>query len=153
MAQLVNVIAPIFTNKQGLFLQTIYYPLALVAGNSSGKALELYVESPTYSTKKHDTVPYLDISCAYDDGTLVINLVNRHETQALPAVFELEDKQFSGSFQVSEVNGPDIKAQNTFGSSPVKIATRSVDASGTKLRYTFPAHSFTMLKGKLSSSS
>jgi alpha-N-arabinofuranosidase len=26
MAQLVNVIAPIFTSDEGLFLQTIYYP-------------------------------------------------------------------------------------------------------------------------------
>jgi alpha-N-arabinofuranosidase len=25
LAQLVNVIAPIFTNKQGLYLQTIYF--------------------------------------------------------------------------------------------------------------------------------
>ena len=31
LAQLVNVIAPIFTNDQGLFLQTIYYPLQLFA--------------------------------------------------------------------------------------------------------------------------
>ena len=28
LAQLVNVIAPIFTNKQGLYLQTIYFPIA-----------------------------------------------------------------------------------------------------------------------------
>lgn len=28
LAQLVSVIAPIFTNKQGIFLQTIYFPLA-----------------------------------------------------------------------------------------------------------------------------
>ncbi|HTR38161.1 MAG TPA: alpha-L-arabinofuranosidase C-terminal domain-containing protein [Bryobacteraceae bacterium] len=31
MAQLVNVIAPIFTNENGLFLKTIYYPLQLFA--------------------------------------------------------------------------------------------------------------------------
>jgi alpha-N-arabinofuranosidase len=150
MAQLVNVIAPIFTNKQELFLQTIYYPLALVAGNSSGQALELFVESPTYSTKKHENVPYLDISSTYDNGTLVINVVNRHETEAITAAFELEDRKFTGAFQASEVNGPDIKAQNTFGSTKVKATMKSVDASGTTLRYTFPAHSFTMLKGKLS---
>jgi alpha-N-arabinofuranosidase len=149
MAQLVNVIAPIFTNKQGLFLQTIFYPLALVAGNSFGEALELLVESPTYSSQKHAKVPYLDVSAAYDDGALVLNVVNRHETEALSAAIELEDKQFSGAVQVSEVNGPDIKAQNTFGSSPVKTSTKSVDASGNKLKYTFPAHSFSMLKGKL----
>ena len=30
-AQLVNAIAPIFTSRQGLFLQTIYHPLRLYA--------------------------------------------------------------------------------------------------------------------------
>jgi alpha-N-arabinofuranosidase len=150
MAQLVNVIAPIFTNKQGLFLQTIFYPLALVAGNSYGQALELYVESPTYSAKKHDKVPYLDVSSAYDNGTLVVNVVNRHQTEDLSATLELEDKQFSGAFQSSEVNGPDIKAENTFGSSPVKVTKKSVDAAGNRMRYKFPAHSFTMLKGQVS---
>ncbi len=149
MAQLVNVIAPIFTSKDGIFLQTIFYPLALVAGNSFGQALELYVESPTYSTKHHQSVPYLDVSSAYDNGTLVINVVNRHETEALSASFELEDKSFRGAFLASEVNGPDIKAQNTFGSTKVKVTSKPVDASGNKLRYTFPAHSFTMLKGTL----
>ena len=40
MAQLVNVIAPIFTNEKDLFLQTIYYPLQLFAANTHGTALE-----------------------------------------------------------------------------------------------------------------
>ncbi len=44
MAQLVNVIAPMFTDEKRLFLQTIYYPLALFANNTKGKALELLVE-------------------------------------------------------------------------------------------------------------
>lgn len=50
MAQLVNVIAPIFANENGLFLQTIYYPLQLFADNTKGKALDLFVDSPTYKT-------------------------------------------------------------------------------------------------------
>ncbi|MBV8552386.1 MAG: hypothetical protein JOY54_13870 [Acidobacteriaceae bacterium] len=148
-AQLVNVIAPIFTSKNGLFLQTIYYPLQLFASNSFGNSLELSVEAPTYSTQKHPAVPYLDISAAFNQGTLVLNVVNRHATEALPATFELEDKQFAGAFEAAEVNGPDSKAENNFDSSPVKTVTKSTDASGTRLRYTFPPHSFTMLKGKL----
>ncbi len=38
MAQMVNVIAPIFTNEKGMFLQTIYYPLQLFANNSQGQS-------------------------------------------------------------------------------------------------------------------
>ena len=51
MAQLVNVIAPIFTNDKGLFLQTIYYPLQLFAQHTRGKALQLFVDSPKYKTQ------------------------------------------------------------------------------------------------------
>ena len=149
LAQLVNVIAPIFTSEMGLFLQTIYYPIQLFAANSFGTALDLFVDGPTYLSKHSPNTPYLDVSAAYDNGSLVLNVVNRHRTDTLPVTFELEDKKFSGSFQASEVNGPDIKSENTFGSNPVKITTRAVDSSGTRLRYEFPAHSFTMLKGKL----
>lgn len=149
LAQLVNVIAPIFTSKTGLFLQTIYYPLQLFASNSFGTALELFVDGPTYASKQSKTTPYLDVSAAYDGGTLVLNVVNRHRTDALPATFELEDKQFSGTFQVSEVNGPDIKSENNFGLTLVKATPKSIEASGARLRYEFPAHSYTMLKGKL----
>ena len=150
MAQIVNVIAPIFTNEQGLFLQTIYYPLQLFANNSRGTALELFVESPKFKSKRFDDVPYLDASAALDNGTLVLNVVNRHRDQPIEVEFTAEDKQFGGAYQASEVNGPDIKAENTFGSTKVKTITKSAGANGNKMRYTFPPHSFTMLKGTLS---
>jgi alpha-N-arabinofuranosidase len=149
MAQLVNVIAPIFTSPDGMYLQTIYYPLQLFASNSFGNALELFVQSPTYASKYAAEAPYIDVSAAYDNGNLVLNVVNRHRTDPLPVVFELEDKRYGGAFQAFEVNGPDIKSQNDFKSSPVKVARRSVEASGNRLRCEFPAHSYTMLKGKL----
>jgi alpha-N-arabinofuranosidase len=149
MAQLVNVIAPIFTSETGLFLQTIYYPLQLFAANSYGQSLDLFIDGPTYNSKHSSQTPYLDVSAVFQNGTLVLNVVNRHLTDTLPVTFELEDKQYSGTFQVAEVNGPDIKAQNTFGTTLVKSATKSLEAKGTRLRYEFPAHSYTMLKGGL----
>jgi alpha-N-arabinofuranosidase len=151
MAQLVNVIAPIFTNEKGLFLQTIYYPLQLFAANCHGTALNLVVESPTYATKGYDAVPYLDASAAYNtDGSIVLNVTNRNREQALDVVFESEDKRFDGEFQVFEVNGPDIKAENNFDSNTVKTTQqKSLTGNGKLLKYTFPAHSFTMLKGNL----
>jgi alpha-N-arabinofuranosidase len=150
MAQLVNVIAPIFSNDKGLFLQTIYHPLQLFANNSRGQALELFVESPRYKTQKFDDVPYLDCSAAYNNGTLVLNVVNRHREQAIETEFELEDKQFAGAMAVSEVNGPDIKAENDFGKTLVKTTDKSAPSDGRKLRYRFPPHSYTMLKGAVS---
>jgi alpha-N-arabinofuranosidase len=149
MAQLVNVIAPIFTNEQGMFLQTIYYPLQLFAANSRGLALVLFVDSPKYESKRFGLSPYLDTSASYDGGTLVLNVVNRHRDQPIEAEFETQDKQFAGPVEVAEVNGPDLKAENDFGVTKVQTVTRQASADGRKLRYKFPPHSYTMLKTKL----
>jgi alpha-L-arabinofuranosidase len=149
MAQLVNVIAPIFANENGLFLQTIYYPLHLFANHTKGKALELFVDCPKYSSRRFDDVPYLDASAGYDNGSLVVNVVNRHRDQAIQTEFDVEDKQFSGSMGVIEVNGPDIKAQNSFDGVAVKPTQRSAPAQGKTLQYSFAPHSFTMIRAKL----
>ena len=149
MAQLVNVIAPIFTNEKGLFLQTIYYPLQLFANNTKGKALELFIESPRYTTKRFGDVAYLDASAALDGGTAIVNVVNRHPHDALETEIELEDKQFAGPVEAAEVNGPDIKSENNFEATKVKTVTHSARAEGRKLHYRFPPHSYTMLKAKL----
>jgi alpha-N-arabinofuranosidase len=148
MAQLVNVIAPIFSNDKGIYLQTIYHPLALFANHCKGKALQLFVDVPRYKTRRFDEVPYLDVSAAFDNGQLVINAVNRHPDQSLAADFDLEDKQFSGPVAVSEVTGPNLKSENDFGKTTVTTVERSVTAEARRLRYSFPPHSYTMLKVK-----
>jgi alpha-N-arabinofuranosidase len=149
MAQLVNVIAPIFTNEKGLFLQTIFYPLQLFASNTKGKALQLFLDSPKYKCVRFDDVPYLDASAGFDAGSLVLNVVNRHRTQAIETDIELEDKQFSGAVSVSEVNGPDIKSENDFDKTTVKTAERQATADGRRLHISFAPHSYTMVKVKL----
>lgn len=149
MAQLVNVIAPIFTDEKRMFLQTIYYPLALFANNTKGKALELLIKSPTYRSPNFGDVPHLDASAAIDNGTLVINVVNRHRDQPVEADIELEDKQFSAGVEISEVNAADIKAENSFDSTIVSTVRRSAKAETNSLPYSFPPHSYTMLKTKL----
>ncbi|PWU00752.1 MAG: alpha-N-arabinofuranosidase [Terriglobia bacterium] len=149
MAQLVNVIAPIFTDEKRMFLQTIYYPLALFANNTKGKALELLVKSPVYPSRTFGEVPHLDSSAAIDNGTLIVNVVNRHPDQRVETDIELQDKQFTRTVEVAEVNAPDIKTENSFDSTIVKTSQRSIQANGKVLRYSFPPHSYTMLKAKL----
>jgi len=146
LAQLVNVIAPIFTSDDSLFLQTIYHPLSLFANNSKGTALELFVDSPKYPTRRFGDVPYLDASAALDNGTLVLNVVNRHRDQAIAVDIEAEDKEFSGAVSITEMNGPDIKAENDFGSVKVKPVERTAAARGKRFTLQFAPHSYTMLK-------
>lgn len=162
MAQLVNVIAPIFTSEDDMFLQTIYYPLQLFAQNAHGTALDVFVDAETYDTEIFNSgagysatrqldVPYLDVSATYqEDGTVVINVVNRHKDNAITTEILSQQGVFDGPFEVYEVNGPDIKARNGFDETNVQTVKKDdIRADGESFEYSFPAHSFTMLKGKI----
>ena len=48
LAQLVNVIAPLVTNDQGVLRQSTYYPYAWALRYARGRVLDLRVESETY---------------------------------------------------------------------------------------------------------
>ena len=109
----------------------------------------LFVDTPKYKSKRFDDIPYLDTSAAYDNGALVLNVVNRHRDQAIDTEFEAQDKRFSGVVQAFEVNGPDIKAENDFDKTLVRVVERSATPQERTLSYRFPPHSYTMLKVKL----
>jgi alpha-L-arabinofuranosidase len=161
MAQLVNVIAPIFTSKDDLFLQTIYFPLQLFANNMHGTALDIFVNCDTYDTgifnsgagyskTQQSNVPYLDVSATYNDGEVVIAVVNRDKDKAITTDIISQTGNFTGRFEVYEVNGPDIKSKNDFGVENVKTVRKDdIRARGEKLTYSFPPHSFTLIKGKI----
>jgi alpha-L-arabinofuranosidase len=161
MAQLVNVIAPIFTNEEGLFRQTIYFPLELYAQHAHGTSLDVFVDCETYDTDEfivglgergteHKDVPYLDVSATIQGGELVLAIVNRHKDKDITTDILCQTGEFTGDFEVFEVNGPDVKAMNDFGKEPVKTTiNQSVKGKGNKIVYTFPPHSITMLKGTI----
>lgn len=160
MAQLVNVIAPIFTNEKGMFKQTIFYPLQLFANHVEGSSLDVFVDCKKYDTDKfflglgetttqQKAVPYLDVSATYKNEELMICVVNRNKDEAITTDILSQNGTFSGNFNVYEVNGPDIKSGNDFDKELVKTVKKTMSATGTKFTYTFPPHSFTLLKGKL----
>ena len=160
MAQLVNVIAPIFTNEKGLFLQTIYYPLQLFAQNVKGTSLNVFVDSPTYKNNppgaanqrpsQQNEIPYLDASAAINGNEIVICVVNRNKDSAITTDIICQEGNFAGNFEVYEVNGPDIKSENDFDKTNVKTTKKpDIKASGQKITYAFAPHSFTLIKGKI----
>ncbi len=161
MAQLVNVIAPIFTNEKELFLQTIYFPLQLYSQHAQGTSLDVYVGCETYDTDeflvglgergtRQEEVPYLDVSATIKDGELMIAVVNRHKDESITTDILCQTGEFAGEFEVYEVNGPDIKSSNDFGKELVKTINKpAIKAKGEKISYAFPPHSLTMIKGKI----
>jgi len=161
MAQLVNVIGPIFTSEDDMFKQTIYYPLELFANNMHGTSLDLFVDCDTYDTEEfylglgetttqQSDVPYLDVSATYQDNEVTIAVVNRHKDESIATDIISQTGSFDDTFEVYEVNGPDIKAENDFDKTTVKSEKKeTIKANGTTIKYDFPPHSVTLIKGKI----
>ena len=111
---------------------------------------EFFVGLSEQTTQQSD-VPYLDVSATLqEDGTVIVNVVNRHLDEAIAADVIAQEGSFEGPFEVYEVNGPDIKTVNDFGEEPVTTTRHDdLDVDGEQFTYSFPPHSFTMLKGRL----
>jgi alpha-N-arabinofuranosidase len=163
-AQLVNAIAPIVTSPRGLFLQTIYHPLRLYAEHTRDVALDVRVESETYDLPPRQETeafgrvhhvadlgpfPLLDAAATCDAAgrELTLAVVNRDRDRAHAAVVELGGAVVAGRVAVTEVNGADVSATNSFEApTRVGVRERQLDATGGRFEYTFPAHSVTVLR-------
>ncbi len=151
MAQLVNVIAPMMIRNDTLYYQTIFYPLQLFARYCYGQSLDVWVDSGHYSTEGHDSVPFLDVSAAYlePSGDLVINVVNRHKEKAIMTDIISQYGNFGKMASVYTVNGKDIKDFNSEKEQNIKTENSEIRVSGSQFTYSFPAHSYTMIRLKV----
>jgi alpha-N-arabinofuranosidase len=156
---MVNVIAPIFTNEEGLFLQTIYHPLKLCAEHMNEYVLDVYVDCETHdltteaSSWPHrvaDLGPFdlLDDSATCDaegrDLTLVV--VNRDPERQIETTVYLADATFEGDAMVYEVTGKVPDSTNSFDRQEVGVSQRSVHTGGHSFEHGSPACSITVLR-------
>lgn len=153
LAQIVNVIAPIFTNEKGLFLQPIYFSLAEYAKQRGNLSLDLWVTSPKYTPSGRGPIPYLDASATYDvpTRTVSLNVLNRSEKTNITAQLESVAGAFGADAEIWQLNHPDLKATHTFGDDKkVRSTTKKIKLqAGNTLSYEFPKHSLTILKLKV----
>jgi alpha-N-arabinofuranosidase len=115
LAQLVNVIAPIMTEKGGeAWKQPIFYPYMHASVFGRGEALHSIVSSPKYDSKDFTDVPYLDTVVVHDEETetATIFAVNRHQTETLHV--ECDVRSFEGYKVVEHIvlENDDVKATN-----------------------------------------
>lgn len=151
LAQLVNGIAPIFTNKEGLFLQPIYFPIAEYGKQRGNMSLDLLVTAPTYSVDNQPPLKYLDVSGTYNakEGAVYLNVLNRSEKMDIASRIDNVVGEVDGEIGVWEMSSDDLKATHTFGNDKkvrpaVRTITAAVDNNG--LSYKFPKHSLTILR-------
>lgn len=162
LAQLVNVIAPIMTNENGILQQTIYYPYAWALKYGHGKALSIVPQGPGYEVDSlgapveaggvpipgFGKVPYLDVVATLDEGNKTANflVLNRdlHNEQELE--IDWHDLTPTGVKTFETITGDDLKALNTFAD-PKKVVPQPVEApkAGTRMSVKFPARSYSVL--------
>ena len=116
LAQLVNVIAPIMTQKGGKsWVQTIYYPFMYTAKYAKGgTVLSTLVETPQYCCHKYDAVPYIDaVAVLGEDHSLSIFCVNRDMEESHTVTLDLRS---FGPLRIKEhilLSGHDVNDCNS----------------------------------------
>lgn len=162
LAQMVNVIAPIYTSPDGMFHQAIYHPLHLMAEHVQDVAIETWYEGPRQDLPAITPEPVglnnayrvgpfdlIDVSASRDEGrsTVVVSLINRHETDEIETALEFGSTVLDGNARRYEVNGRHIEAINDFGDEGGVFVTESKEpVSGSEMHVTLPAHSHTFLR-------
>jgi alpha-N-arabinofuranosidase len=142
LAQLVNVIAPITTNEDGILRQTIFYPYAWALKYAHGTALSLAPEGPTYPVTAlgrpiesfglpipgFGDVPYLDVTVTLDAAkkTATVFVLNRDLEKPRDLELRWHDLTPTSVTAFETLTGPDLKALNTFAE-PKKVVPQSLE--------------------------
>jgi alpha-N-arabinofuranosidase len=150
LAQLVNVIAPLVTNANGVLRQSIYYPYSWALQSARGNVLNVFAESPTYDVVGMGQVPYLDVVATMDpqDGKVTMFILNRDLNQARKMEINWQDRVPGGVLSATVLTGDDLKAFNSF-EAPKRVAPQPADqpsTSGGRTKLELPARSYTVVQ-------
>jgi len=153
LAQLVNVIAPIMTNPDGLFRQTIFYPYSWALQYARGSVLNLVVESSGYTVPGFDNVPYLDVAGTLDEsaGTVTLFILNRDLSKSRTAELQWQDHAPSKVVTSWIITGDDLKASNSFAA-PQRVAPQPFTVpslKGSRSILEMPARSYAAIQWSL----
>ena len=135
LAQLVNVIAPIFTQTGGgIFEQTIYFPFMHLSNYGRGAALLPLLECPKYDCKEYTDVPYLEAIATYDEENEEVTVFCVNKSLDEEAVLDINLMDFEGykPFEFISMDGHDKKEENTFNAVNVKPHNNPVPAMDGK---------------------
>lgn len=132
LAQLVNVIAPIMTEKDGTaWRQTIYYPYLHASKYGRGVALQPVLQSSKHDTKDYTDVTDIDSVAVWNEEAQEVTIfaVNRDLEDAID--FQCDVRSFAGYELLEHIvlTADDLNATN--GPDGEKVAP--VPAAGSRL--------------------
>ncbi len=156
LAQIINVIAPLVTNKTSVLRQSTYYPYAWALKYARGRVLDLRVESETYPIKadglrpdfaRNDQVPFVDVVATIDaqNGQACLLMLNRDLESERELAIEWRESPPVRVLAAETLTGQDLKAFNTF-EQPQRVAPRPLDPAkaGARMTFKLPARSYSV---------
>ncbi len=150
LAQLVNVIAPIMTNANGLFRQPIFYPYQWALQMARGATLNLLSESPTYAVAGIGDTPYLDVTGTFskENGNVSLFILNRDLVKPHEVDVVWQDAPPSRLVSATVLTGTDLKASNSFDA-PKRVAPQDLAKPATSSghsKFEVPPRSYTAIQ-------
>lgn len=152
LAQMVNVIAPIFTENGGKAIrQTIFYPFAMAAQNCIGLALKVFMKAPMLETSTYGEVSAVNLAATYNEekGELSIIGINISDDDLK---LELDIRSFGGVNWIEhQVLSGDLSATNTL-QNPDRIRPEHKpvqEGTVSEPEVVLPAKSFNLMRFKV----
>ena len=150
LAQLVNVIAPIMTEKSGkAWIQSIFYPYYYASIYGQGETLKTVNTCETYTTTDNYVVPYLESSVVHnmENKEIYVFAVNRNLEDDME--LELNFESFGNTTQAQHVElyNDDLKAENsptTQNIAPNELTVDDIPSTSHKIL--LKKHSWNMIK-------
>ena len=135
LAQLVNVIAPIMTEKDGgkAWKQTIFYPFMHASRYGRGMVLQPVIDTPVHDTKEHENVTDLSSVAVWNqaDEELTIFAVNRNINEDMELVTDLRSMEGYQLVEHIVLENNDMKACNSAAGEnvvPTTVSRSKVDS-------------------------
>ena len=149
VAQIVNIISWLHTRKDGLLVQSSFYPFKLMSNLARGNALAVFTKAPMVETPKFGGVPALDVSASHDPATgkQAVFIVNRSQTDTINTELVWQSEAPNGASEVWQLAGPDLKAANSWENPNALTAQRlaNVAVKDGKVALQLPPMSFTAI--------
>lgn len=140
--------------ENGSYKTQLFHTFKLFSNNCLGESVDVFVDSETFDVDERiKGIPYLDVTAVYskDQKTLFVNVVNRHREKEITADIISSTGSFTGKACISEINRKDINAPYKFEERDQYVpALSEKKAEGNNMVLSFPAHSFTQVKVKVS---
>ncbi len=146
MANITMITNLVGNHPEGDFKNSIYHTFYLYSNNAVGTALDVFTECNTYDNEIYKQIPYLDVTAVLNEkeGRIVVNVVNRHETENINTSVVLQSGKVTGKATFHLINAG-LDARNTREDQPIDIFTGQISFKDNVIDHSFPAHSFTQI--------